>query len=255
MDSSTWRNNPQIFFTVSTAGEVEISLHTALGGKYIGIGYYVFESPFSSPRRILYDDNLLVGKSKFVTGIPTSSSSFTFKKPNAYYVVVPTTYLPNIEMAFALNLTSKRDSTVTAQLLSPELEWPTPPVIGTWYGPSAGGCGNEDSVVNNPQFLLTVTTPATLVRFLLIQPKEEFDSIGLYLVSGSAARITNPSILQDEANLVVNPDFSEVNEYYVERTLDAGNYVILPCTFDSGQNGDFQIRIMCERKLDVKPLF
>jgi hypothetical protein len=33
-----------------------------------------------------------------------ASSSFTFKKPNAYYVVVPTTYLPNIEMAFALNI-------------------------------------------------------------------------------------------------------------------------------------------------------
>jgi hypothetical protein len=29
---------------------------------------------------------------------------------------------------------------------------------------------------------------------------------------------------------------------YVEQTLEAGNYVILPCSFDSGQNGDFQIR-------------
>jgi hypothetical protein len=127
-----------------------------------------------------------------------------------------------------------------------------------------------------------LTVPSTQrVRFLLIQPKgiirhisvllllvailflfrshfvEEFDSIGLYLVGKCSERITNPSVLQDEANLVVNPDFSDVNECmfnrqylfcdltfvdYVERTLDAGSYVMLPCSFDAGQNGDFQIR-------------
>jgi hypothetical protein len=37
--------------TCSTPGEVEISLHTALGGKYVGIGYYVLECPF--PNRML----------------------------------------------------------------------------------------------------------------------------------------------------------------------------------------------------------
>ena len=41
---------------------------------------------------------------------------------------------------------------------------------GEWVGDTAGGCANQDTVVQNPQYLLTVTQQAK-VRILLLQSK------------------------------------------------------------------------------------
>lgn len=49
---------------------------------------------------------------------------------------------------------------------------------GEWKGPSAGGCGNEDSVINNPQYLMTLQSQTT-VRILLLQPKGTYFILSL----------------------------------------------------------------------------
>lgn len=87
----------------------------------MGIGFYVLVCEHVKPRRILVDDKLLVGKSKFVTGIDRGtecylfcifpfyfnllvSASFAFKKSDNPYVIIPTTFAPNCEMNFSVNL-------------------------------------------------------------------------------------------------------------------------------------------------------
>jgi hypothetical protein len=124
----------------SQSGVVELCLRTK-ESIHAGIGFYVFECPIatrivSSPsssssslylfliliqvaKRVL-TENLLVGKSKFVIGINQGrtfftsltfftyfiytlvSTSFTIKKTGCIYAVVPSTYVPRIEMTFSL---------------------------------------------------------------------------------------------------------------------------------------------------------
>jgi len=249
MDHLTWRHNPQIFFCPSNRGIVEITLQTT--EDFTGIGFYVFECPTSSPMRILYDNNSLVGKAKFVTGMSQVSTSFTIPKMNVPYVIVPTTYYPKFEMKFTVMFSCiDRFNSVSAQLISAIQEWPAP-ITGKWTSTTAGGCGNEDSVINNPQYLMKVKT-STKVGMLLLQLKEDFDSIGFYVLSvQNSGKISNPSIFQEESKFIVNPDFGDPNEFFVEKILDPGSYVIIPCTFDANQIGDFQLWLMCQPELEL----
>lgn len=86
---------------------------------------------------------------------------------------------------------------------------------GEWSGDSAGGCENEDTVINNPQYLLKVPSQ-TQMNILLLQTKfEDFDNVGFYLIAtepGRKQKINDVDSFQDEEKVVVRPEFKDPNQ-------------------------------------------
>eukprot|EP01126_Amoeba_proteus_P053690 TRINITY_DN6558_c0_g2_i11.p1 TRINITY_DN6558_c0_g2~~TRINITY_DN6558_c0_g2_i11.p1 ORF type:complete len:728 (+),score=187.37 TRINITY_DN6558_c0_g2_i11:86-2269(+) len=257
MNHLTWRYNPQIFLWPTRSSTISVTLAQPEVGTMTGIGFYIFESSQPTPRRLLVDNNLLVAKSPFAAKSKVSGS-WLIKKSRNPYIIIPCTLDPENELSFSVTIES--DAPITAQLISKEQEWPQPTILGEWIGETAGGCGNFDTVVDNPQYLFRVTKQ-TEINILLLQSKfpEEFDNIGIYLInyteqdkSGKhkiCQKISDPDVFQDEKCLVVQPSFEDPNQASCSVNLKPGSYVMVPCTFDTGQEAPFQLMVMCEEEM------
>ena len=112
---------------------------------------------------------------------------------------------------------------------------------GAWKGPSAGGCGNYDSVVDNPRVLLTLEQP-TDVQIELSGP-ERFP-LGMELTpltegsgggGGSGGGSSRP----------VATSGSYRNGFCLleARAVPSGRYVLTAATFEPKQEGEFSVLI------------
>jgi hypothetical protein len=100
------------------------------------------------------------------------------------YVVVPCTFKPEQEAEYSLSLFSKSPEFVDVVTLQPapddfiELE-----MKGEWRGVTAGGCLNQSTWRNNPQFQLKTDKKASMWVSLSVPNKDNKEiSIGFYIV-------------------------------------------------------------------------
>ena len=94
------------------------------------------------------------------------------------YVIIPTTFEPGKERAFAISAYSSLPLQLSA--LNSNEDWKETSTIGEWKGRTAGGCFSNQTWRNNPQFKL-VTSKPTSMTILLSKMDNSNIYIGFYL--------------------------------------------------------------------------
>eukprot|EP01094_Clydonella_sp_ATCC50884_P023277 TRINITY_DN5531_c0_g1_i1.p1 TRINITY_DN5531_c0_g1~~TRINITY_DN5531_c0_g1_i1.p1 ORF type:complete len:829 (-),score=238.19 TRINITY_DN5531_c0_g1_i1:264-2750(-) len=121
---------------------------------------------------------------------------------------------------------------------------------GQWKGKSAGGCLNHPGACRfNPQLFITVDQP-TPVSISLSQ--EDDFNIGIYILKAESTN--RRQILLDKNKIVSKAAFMARAEVVVETTLQEGSYVVIPCTFNAGEEGKFTICFTVENNPKISPL-
>lgn len=121
-----------------------------------------------------------------------------------------------------------------------------------WTRQTAGGCGNTPNWRLNPQFWVSVKKP-TRVFFHLAQQDHrcegrsvlEYASIGLYLFR--ADDISKQKETRQGGDSLHTPTFINSREYsYSMDPIEAGTYILMPCSFDPGFVARFYLTVYSE---------
>jgi calpain, invertebrate len=143
------------------------------------------------------------------------------------------------------------------------LKWNTIEGEGEWVkGKSAGGCRNFiDTFVKNPQFILTLDQPVgdldgkCTVLVALMQKNRRnkqipFLSIGfaIYRVNDDFATQMpfNEKFFNVRASTARSKNFQNSREVTARFKLPGGKYLIIPSTFNPGEEGEFLLRVFSE---------
>lgn len=148
---------------------------------------------------------------------------------------------------------------------------------GRWLpNVSAGGCSNfQDSFWMNPQYLITLRDSdeddddvCTVIIALMQKDRRKGRQFNLKMLSIGfniykckpidADKLRNGKPLPKEwfkhNESCSNVVFSDPREKSIRLKLDPGDYVIIPCTFDPDQRGEFVLRIFAEAGQESKAL-
>ncbi|KAF2076337.1 hypothetical protein CYY_002343 [Polysphondylium violaceum] len=131
-------------------------------------------------------------------------------------------------------------------------------ISGVWSGANAGGCANTPQWRNNPQFLLQCNTN-TSVRVSLRQTGDKLVHIGFYFTKAnslSSADVFRKRITLTKEVLVPGIDitFLRNTEISAKTNIEAGNYIIIPATFEPGQEGSFELEVIPSNPSDLVKL-
>jgi hypothetical protein len=240
LNNATWRSCPQFLLEV-TADKALIPV--VLEQKDIGadklhfIGAYIFKAPgtplvprrthaqftdvdFAVPEYPGLDNMDLVAAPKLINASQCTTSA---ELPRGKYHIVCTTYKPNEENSFTLKVFSP------SATLSPITKaWSRVSLKSEWKAGLNGGCvNNEATFMNNPKFLLKLSQKAA-VHIVLCQDAKFHIGFNLF----------NDSQLQDYVD-----SSNYVNSASVSKRFDlaAGEYTIVPTTFQPGINSPFTL--------------
>jgi calpain-5 len=138
--------------------------------------------------------------------------------------------------------------------------WREVQLFGSWKGKDrAGGCINHpDTVLNNPQYRLDIVKDEDEVIMMLSQrdsrsatESKELLVIGLHIMHVENNRKYRMHKLQRPMD---TPDYVKTKHFFLKTKLPRGRYVVVPTTFNPGQNGDYLLRVFTGGDVDVKEL-
>lgn len=259
MNYTTWRNNPQIFLTVPTAStQVTITLNQEDKNGTTQIGFYLIQPEVAQGKRVLYleeGESDIAAKAKFSSS-RSNKLDLTLPKTNKYpYVIIPCTFKAGEERNWTLTISSSEEVRAVP-FSSKSNNWHIKTIKDSWTDETAGGCKNNASFVDNPQYLIRVDKDDTPLRVLLLQHElESFDTISTYLIrtqDGDGKQVKLSKI--DNKDIVCKGEFGSDTESYVTTKLSQGNYVLIPCTFDKGQKASYELNIYSTSTFSVEEL-
>ncbi|MFH4982975.1 hypothetical protein AB6A40_009684 [Gnathostoma spinigerum] len=148
--------------------------------------------------------------------------------------------------------------------------WNTRTHLGIWSGESAGGCRNNiDSFGDNPQFGFTIGNPdpddadglCTVIIAVLQKNRRELKPQGLDNLAIGFAVYRVPEIQRLDRSFFASTKsvarsaaFINLREVTGRFRLEPGSYVIVPSTFDCGEEGEFMLRIFTNGSIDSEEL-
>lgn len=226
-------------------------------------GHNLTASPIDHPcsRKMIVAQKQLVAESNY-DSLSEGSLLLTMEAGDEY-VVVPSTYQPDIIGNFTLQLISSSPVTVT------EMDEAKSVVLaGKWEvkTQTAGGSHLQPSYDDNPQFQIRCKE-ATEVQIRLTRRQEQWaknnkkdlvgSMMGFYVYEGTEPNTVidlRPDVPRPPTKFL--PEFLPVNEVSTKITLEraAHPYVVVPCTFDSGKEGPFLLEVMCESGFTLERL-
>ena len=195
-----------------------------------------------------HDNYEIICQSKFWNKREVSLSIDTELKQGQQYAIVLSTYYPNINTSFWLQLFSRQ--------ILPTLElrtWPdayhqtVQTIHGEWRRENAGGRRTKPITprfFDNPAYLLTVSETSS-VRFILHQsfqtvvPLTQNHPIGIYVLSTTA---------NEEPTFVRARSVSRL----VRLNADE-EYHIIPACFDANSFGHFELNVLCDVTFTLDP--
>ena len=266
MNSSSWRDNPQLFLSVptdKTKVSFQFTQEPDSNGKLSQIGFYILDGTLSHGRRVIWLDNGeedIVSKPKFTSSkqlkIDMTLPATPLREP---YVIIPCTYKPGEEHDWTFVVAC--DSAVTLSPTPPAGSWNHVSVSGSWTEDTAGGCRNHSTFLTNPQYLMTIPTGTVEPqgRVLLFQrEKADFDAISAYIVkvpSTAGAKLSKLTKV-DAADVLLKPAFNNPEETCIAlpSNLSAGRYVIIPCTFSPKNLASFDLQLVSTKLLQLEEL-
>lgn len=265
MNHTSWRNNPQLQLSVPSDGTKAVFTFTQeadAAGKYSQIGFYIIHGSVGQGRRVVWLDNGeedILSKPKF-TSSKTLKLEMTLPSTPARepYVVIPCTYKAGEERDWTLTITA--DSSIT---LSPKFEndWKIQTVEGEWTKETAGGCRNNATFLDNPQYLLTIPQGSVEphARIMLFQrEKEDFEPISVYIVKLPTTSGQQPRLTKVESeDVILKPSFNNPEETCISLPANLAGparYVLIPCTFTPQQLARFHLQVVTSKSVTLEEL-
>lgn len=103
----------------------------------------------------------------------------------------------------------------------------------------------------NPQLFLNLPE-SSIVNITLTQSLTKNCCIGFYLARAKKSGVRQLAISSEE--IVLKQGFETVSELKTEVTLEAGIYVLIPCTFNPHEENNFKITIKSQVEIRVEEL-
>jgi len=128
---------------------------------------------------------------------------------------------------------------------------------GEWKGKSAGGSTNFPTWHDNPQYGISVKTPDTRIFINLSQPDTRMNwsttyqtAIGLHIMK--TKEISVPKVNCSVEEVVAKIPYTPSRDVSIAATLQPGNYVIIPSTYQPKQEEKFWLVVYTEEKVECK---
>ncbi|XP_060079370.1 calpain-5-like [Ylistrum balloti] len=129
--------------------------------------------------------------------------------------------------------------------------WKQGKAFGEWKRQDrCGGCGNNGSFLNNPQYVFTVEEDDAEVLLSLEQWDKRIDkdkgksndTIGCTVMKTDLNRKYR---MHDRMDRVHSGPFSNARGVFARINLKSGTYCIIPSTFEPGKTGKYLLRVFC----------
>jgi len=212
-------------------------------------------------RKMIVGSKQLVAESEYTS--LAEGSLLLCMEEGAEYVVVPSTFNPDIFGHFALKFISS--SPVCVRGMNPD----TSVVLASKWDDKSSTCGGNhlnDTWDDNPQFQIQGVEGNTY-QIRLTRRKEQWSKndktdtvgcmLGIYIFEGTepGTRADLKSGLDAQRTILV-PEFLPCHEVSVsvELPLAAHPYIVVPCTFSPGKEGPFLIEVTCPTSFHLERL-
>ncbi|CAF2501158.1 unnamed protein product [Rotaria sp. Silwood2] len=263
---STFYRNPFILFPLSyskntilvlghTIDQRQERTETNVKLNYAQLGITIVQ--LKSHTLPIHDNYEVICQSKFWNKREVSLAIDIEAKQGKQYAAVLSTYYPNINTLFWLQVFSRQLlPTVELRTWINVFQQSVQTIHGEWHRGNAGGRRNKSTALTfykNPAYLLTVsnTSPVRLIlhqSFQTVVPLAQHLPIGIYVVSN-----TN----NEEPTFVRARSISRLVH------LNSGEeYYVIPTCFEANSFGKFELDVLCdvpftldltERKLPTPP--
>mmetsp|Transcript_137723 Transcript_137723/g.239473 ORF Transcript_137723/g.239473 Transcript_137723/m.239473 type:complete len:864 (-) Transcript_137723:485-3076(-) len=198
------------------------------------IGFYVVKTDAGKRKKKYYSSARdTVYSARF--GATRAVSAQVLLQKDEDYLVIPCTSAPGQEGPFCL--TVRADGPVSCdELADYDVQYRSP---GVWRQMSAGGrITGQDSWVNNPQYHLQMKQTGRACITLHQKPNDTgpLHHIAFYVFKGS-----KPVEEYDAKSVEGFSDFLPYKTVFREFELQAGDYVVVPMTWNKGQAAAFSL--------------
>jgi hypothetical protein len=191
------------------------------------------------------------------------------------YVIIPCTYTPQQESTFELNFASETNQDFNLEICSDP--WSYTSLPGKWTKGTAGGCPEDSTFGNNPQFQLKILKPCDL-QIVLTQPSSKsMKIIGFYIFKTALGKVSSvgdcevlavgefvdieegrsfllscdsslphPSMILSHSyahSITHSHTLTHITVSARFRVAEMGMYTVVPCTLNSGEEGDFELTV------------
>jgi hypothetical protein len=136
--------------------------------------------------------------------------------------------------------------------------WRKTTITGSWKGKNAGGCPNNPTFRDNPQFKLTVTRNTTVIFNISQTDKRGFGSREKFCIGWSGYTNVGQRISTDNAPRAAfkSGSYTNVREAFTEVSLKAEKdpYTLVVATFNPNEETDFSLTIISKEEVFVESL-
>ncbi|KAI1310984.1 PALB protein [Xylaria venustula] len=257
--AGSFAHNPQYSLTAESDGQVWILLsrhfqdeeleisrrpNTTMAAVSNMLGFmsiYIFEN---NGRRVQLGDKSIY-RGPFVDS-PQTLAPFEAKKGVSYTVVVAAQELPLPNYSFTLSFFSRTTLDVAPALH--DLKHYTE-LHNRWTHRTSGGNSGSPLFYTNPQFSITLPLAGPL-SILLSTVKEDIP-VHIDLVWANGQRVTAITVRD---LVTTSGDYRRGCALASIPSVDAGTYTIVCSTFETGQIGDFTLRIGSDVPCTITPV-
>jgi len=189
------------------------------------MGYHLFEA--NSERKSVLDPQKAIRHCKYLNAVTVSD---TFSIEAGYYNIVVSSFKPGFICKFGAVVQGG-----PASFHSIENDWHKSLITGHWKLPNlAGGPpGNNPEWTNNPKVWFHLPSPAT-VNFVLTINDEAIRGIGFILNVSDGSK----NMVQERTG---RSDFKTEQEVTARFELQAGYYIVVPCTYTKQLEGRWEL--------------
>lgn len=149
---------------------------------------------------------------------------------------------------------------INTSLFSLSKTWKEGKAEGEWKRNRCGGCGNNGTFLENPQYMFEINDAdeELLVSLEQYDRRREKDqgksnyTIGITIMK---ADLNRKYRMHDRLERVHSGPFSNARNVFARVTLHPGRYVIIPSTFDPGCLGKYVLRMYCNCNINLRELW
>eukprot|EP01133_Synstelium_polycarpum_P007449 gene7449-8715_t len=251
-NAHSWRNNPQFLLNITQSTTLRIALRQT-GDRLVHIGFYFARAMNDPNKRLITLARDLLVPGVDITFLRNTEVSTKVTIEPGTYIIIPATFEPHQEGTFELEVApSEVGTTLRLAEIAPDRDWRSVQASFEWRGDTAGGSfsGSSATWKDNPKFLFEIGSTATVTIILGKEADVAKDIyIGFYIFR--AVDKNMPYVNLTAANLISKTNFLNGNEVLHSQSLAPGAYIVVPCTFDSRQEGGFSIMAYSESPLSM----
>ena len=243
---SSFLDNPQFLLTIPE-GTVEsqgrVLLFQNEKSDFDSISVYVIKAHFpagSKPSKLTkVEANDVLLKPRF--GDPNENCiPLPAQLGAGHYVLIPCTFNPKNEAPFELQVVTSKPVKVEELGAGAETS-----VSGEWRGKTAAGCLNDPiPFKNNVQYRLSLKSEHTLI-FKQVQHADSgkgLASQGFYVFKTKSAGKRKFKFGKNDQ--VAKSGFTKSKDLIGEHTIPAGEYIVVPCTFNVGEEASYKLSVL-----------